>query len=162
KNGVGYLISAARIVVDQWPEARFVFCGKEGDPSYSHELQKQVVDLRLEGHVSFTGVIPHRELVNYFRNCDLTVIPSVIEAAGNVILEAMACAKPVIGSNVGGIPDYISDGETGFLVESKNPQALADRILQLLNDPVLTMRMGAAGRKRVEDQYRFDQMISKI
>jgi len=161
KNGIEYLISAARIVVDHWPEARFVFCGRE-DPSYRHELQKQVAVLELESHVSFTGFIPHRELVNYFRNCDLTVIPSVIEAAGNVILEAMACAKPVIGSNVGGIPDYISDGETGFLVEPMNPRALADRILQLLNDPVLTMRMGAAGRKRVEEQYRFDIMISKI
>jgi len=161
KNGIGYLISAARMVVDQWPEARFVFCGRE-DPSYRDELQKQVVALELESHVSFIGFIPHRELVNYFRNCYLTVIPSVIEAAGNVILEAMACAKPVIGSNVGGIPDYISDGETGFLVESMNPRALADRILHLLSDPVRTMRMGAAGRKRVEDQYRFDMMISKI
>jgi glycosyltransferase involved in cell wall biosynthesis len=161
KNGIEYLINAARIVVDEWPEAKFVFCGRE-EPSYRHELQKRVVALELESHVSFTGFVPHRELVNYFRICDLTVIPSVIEAAGNVILEAMACAKPVIGSNVGGIPDYISDGETGFLVESMNPRALAERILQLLNDQGLTMRMGAAGRKRVEDQYRFDMMISKI
>ena len=161
KNGIEYLVSAARIVVDQRPNVRFVFCGRE-DKKYQHELNKQLASLNLANHVRFTGFIPHQELVNYFRNCSLSVIPSVIEAAGNVTLEAMACAKPVIGSNVGGIPDYISDNETGFLVEPMNPQALAQRILQLLDDPALAERMGRAGRRRVESHFRYDFMISKL
>jgi len=161
KNGLEYLIYAARLVADRVPNVVFMICGKGGN-SYEHWLKTLVQNLELEQHVMFAGWIPRDRIASYFRSCDVSVIPSVMEAAGNVILEAMACGKPVIGSRVGGIPEYLDDGVTGFLVEPRNPAALADRILTLIGDKDLARRMGMAGRARVVREFRYDVMIARI
>lgn len=161
KNGLEHLIRAARLLADKVPDVLVVICGKGREP-YQERLNALVRDLGLQDHVRLTGLIPRDEIPAYFAACRVSVIPSVMEAAGNVILESMACAKPVVGSRVGGIPEYIEDGVSGFLVEPGNPAALAERILRLLEDETLAQRMGRAARARVETHCRFDSMIEQI
>ncbi len=161
KNGLEYLIRAARVVADKMPRVLVIICGT-GRDLYREQLKALVSSLGLERHVRFAGLVPRDEIADYFAACDVSVIPSVMEAAGNVILEAMACAKPVVGSRVGGIPEYIEEGLTGFLVEPRDPSALADKILLLLQNKDLAERMGQAGRERVEKHFRFDTMIDEI
>jgi glycosyltransferase involved in cell wall biosynthesis len=79
-----------------------------------------------------------------------------------VLLEAAASGKPLVGSNVGGIPDYIDHGETGFLFEKENPTDLAAKLLEILGDRNLAARMGQAARARVEREFRYDQMIDNL
>lgn len=160
KNGLEYLIHAARLVANRVPSVVFMVCGHGGN-SYERQLKTLVRNLELEQHVVFAGWIPCDRIASYFRSCDVSVIPSVMEAAGNVILEAMACGKPVIGSRVGGIPEYIDDGVTGFLVEPRNPAVLADRILTLIGDKNLARQMGMAGRARVVREFQYDAMIAR-
>jgi glycosyltransferase involved in cell wall biosynthesis len=161
KNGLEHLIRAARLLADKVPEVLVVVCGQGREP-YRGQLHALVRDLGLQDHVRLTGLIPRDEIPAYFAACRVSVIPSLMEAAGNVILESMACARPVVGSRVGGIPEYLEDGVSGFLVEPANPAALAERILQLLEDEALAQRMGRAARSWVEEHCRFDGMIEQI
>jgi type III pantothenate kinase len=161
KNGLEHLIRAARLLADKMPDVLVVICGKGREP-YQEQLNALVRDLGLQDHVRLAGLIPRDEIPAYFAACRVSVIPSVMEAAGNVILESMACARPVVGSRVGGIPEYIEDGVSGFLVEPGNPAALAERILRLLEDVALAQRMGQAARAWVETHCRFDGMIEQI
>ena len=161
KNGLEHLIRATRLLAAKVPDVLVVICGK-GREAYQEQLNALVRDLGLQDHVRLAGLIPRHEIPAYFAACRVSVIPSLMEAAGNVILESMACARPVVGSRVGGIPEYIEDGVSGFLVEPGNPAALAERILRLLEDETLAQRMGQAARARVETHCRFDSMIEQI
>jgi glycosyltransferase involved in cell wall biosynthesis len=75
-------------------------------------------------------------------------------------LEAMACATPVVGSKVGGIKTSVADGETGYLVPPKDPEALAGRLARLLSDEVLRDRMGRAARRRIEEHYTWERVAT--
>ena len=93
---------------------------------------------------------------------DVTVVPSLQEAFGLVVSEAMACGKPVIGSNVGGIPDQIVDGYNGFLVEPKDPLKIAERILWSIDNPEAIKSMGINGRRIVEEKYDIEKRADNI
>jgi starch synthase len=86
-------------------------------------------------------------------HADVFVVPSVYEPMGIVNLEAMACETAVVASRVGGIPEVVVDGETGFLVEPANPEELAARVNELVSDPELAARFGQAGRKRAVEHF---------
>jgi D-inositol-3-phosphate glycosyltransferase len=75
-------------------------------------------------------------------------------------LEAMACGKPVVGSRVGGIKTSVADGETGYLVPPRDPEALAERVLRLLSDPALQFRLGRAARHRIEERYTWERVAT--
>ena len=77
-----------------------------------------------------------------------------------MILDAMACGKPVVGTNTGGIPEVVEDGVSGFLVEPRDPQSLAHAITTLLQDEALRTRLGAAGLARVREHFTVDRMVA--
>ena len=92
---------------------------------------------------------------------DIALLPSIaFETFGLVNLEAMACSKPVIASNFSGIPEVVKDRETGILVPPRDSEALADAIIELLNDPEKRKQMGEAGRKRVEEMFTLEKMLN--
>ncbi len=93
------------------------------------------------------------ELRDYYCAADIAVTTPWYEPFGLTPLEAMACGRPVIGSAVGGVTYTIKDGETGFLIPPRDPEALADRLQQLLSQPELSTQMGLAARKRVEREF---------
>jgi glycosyltransferase involved in cell wall biosynthesis len=88
------------------------------------------------------------------------VFPSIYEAFGIVLLEAMACGKPVVASNVGGIPFVVEEGKTGLLFESGNVEDLADKIVTILKDEELREKMGEAGRERAKE-FTWDKIAER-
>ena len=116
-------------------------------------LQRLVNELGIREHVRFVGKRQQKVLHNYYSAGDVAVTTPWYEPFGLTPLEGMACGRPVIGSAVGGITYTIVDGETGYLVPPQDPQALANRLYQLLVQPELRERMGEAARARVESEF---------
>jgi glycosyltransferase involved in cell wall biosynthesis len=93
---------------------------------------------------------------------DVVVLPSLIEGLPLAVLEAMACARPVIATRVNGTQEAVVDGTTGLLIAPHDDRALADAIVRLIDDPARARRMGIAGRQRVQRHYALEQFVSSI
>jgi len=159
KNGIEYLIKAIPLVSRKVPDAVFII-GGDGPLRIYHE--RLVRKLKIDKCCIFTGRVPQKELPFYYAACDIFAIPSLVEAFGLVSIEAMACGKPVIGSNVGGIPDIVIDGYNGFLVRPKNPREIAERIIELMKNPELRIKMGMNGRKTVRQKFDLEKRIDRV
>ena len=156
-KGHRYLLEAVPKVIREVPQARFLLIG---DGPLRGSLEKQCRSLGVGSSVFFLG---HQEkILSLISGIDLLVLPSLNEGMGRVLLEAQAMGKPVIGTRVGGIPDVIREGETGFVVPPKDPPALAEAILSLLKDPEKRRRMGEAARKWVDGKFSVEEMVRKI
>ena len=123
--------------------------GPEG-ASELRRLQDLAHTLDVEQTVEFVGPRPHRELVHHYRAADALVVCSYSESFGLAALEAHACGTPVVSTAVGGLSRIVSDGESGFIVESRDPAQFAGRLKTLLSDEVLRARMRAAASTRSE------------
>jgi len=117
------------------------------------ELQKLAGELGVSDHMRFIGKRQPNALCDYYSAGDVVVTTPWYEPFGLTPLEAMACGRPVIGSAVGGLTYTIKDGETGFLVPPRDPQALATRLKYLFDQPKLCAQMGRAARARVEREF---------
>lgn len=150
------LLKAMVCVRDRLPDAHLLLVG---DGDLKPELVSQARSLELAQTVTFAG---HRtDIPEILSAVDLLVLPSLWEGLPNALLEAMAAGLPVVATAVGGTPEVVVDGVTGFLVPPRDPQALADAILRLLRDPELRQRMGEAGRARVAAHFSIEQMVHK-
>jgi glycosyltransferase involved in cell wall biosynthesis len=156
-KGIHRLIEAMALVAQEHPDAHLVIIG-EGN--YRRELERLVARLGLSGRVSFVGEIEQSGVARYLQECRLLVLPSLSEGLGLVLLEAMACGKPVIGTNVGGIPSIVQDGVNGFLVPPDNVELLAERISHLLADGDLACRLGRQGREFVAHTFSTDRYVA--
>jgi glycosyltransferase involved in cell wall biosynthesis len=113
--------------------------------------------------IFFVKSLPYRELVNYYRDSDVFVFPSVWnEPFGMPVIEAMACGIPVVATKSGGIPELIEDGRSGLLVDRDDSDALADAILRLLNDNNLRESIGKVGRERVIEKFTWDRVANDL
>jgi glycosyltransferase involved in cell wall biosynthesis len=152
--------------LDQFPQAQFWFAGKdnsEGDgfienqqltyPDYFQKKYRAYAD-----RVQFLGYVADSKLELLYQICDLFVAPSLYESFGLIFLEAMNHARPVIGCQVGGPTEIITDGETGLLVPPQSSDVLAEAIITLLGDPSRRREMGLAGRQRLMDQFSYLKM----
>lgn len=117
-------------------------------------LRNLTRELGIEDHVRFLGYVGHDELPGLYRRSDLLVLPSHSEGLSNVVLEAQACALPVIATNVGELPGQVADGR-GLIVEVGDVRALAEGMVRLLSDPELRAQMGRRGRAHVESEHAF-------
>ncbi|MEC9293938.1 MAG: glycosyltransferase [Chloroflexota bacterium] len=124
--------------------------GGDGNSQEKRRLQALAKKMRLNQTVHFLGPIPQEELPIYYNAADVCVLPSYYESFGFAALEASACGKPVIASEVGGLRTIVNHGRTGFLVPPKRMDLIAERLCELLDDDLLRARMGAAGRIRAE------------
>jgi glycosyltransferase involved in cell wall biosynthesis len=154
-KGQRHLIEAAAMVVREVPDARFLILG-EGDLKAS--LEKQIADAALTKHVLLAGFRP--DVLSILKGFDLFVMPSVTEGLGTSLLDAMACAKPIVASRVGGIPEVVRHGETGLLVPPKDSRDLAASIIRLLLDPALAARFAQAGLARVREKFSLERMVA--
>jgi len=162
QKGQESLIQAAKLVLQSNPEVHFRIYGDMNSVSerdYKQHLHSLVNEYQLENDVEFMGYA--HDVVTALRQIDISVVPSSREPFGRVVIESMACQKPVIGSNIGGIPDIITD-ETGILVPPNDPAALADAILFLAKKPELRASMGRAGRIRIEEFFTTERTVLKI
>jgi glycosyltransferase involved in cell wall biosynthesis len=155
-KGQRYLLEAAVKVVLQKPDTLFVFLG---DGELLTELNEMASALGIKDHVKFLGWRPDvAEIMTVF---DVFVLPSLNEGMGKVLVEAMAMGKPIIASNVGGIPDLVINDDNGLLVAPEDPGAIAETIEGLYRDSVKTRNMGEKG-KLIAAGYSVNAMIQKI
>lgn len=160
KNGLRYLAVALDMVRKQIPNVLCVFCGNAADNEELPTVRKVVSQYALEDYTRFEGSVPNDRIKSYLDACDVTVLPSLIEATSISGLEAMAASKPIVGTRVGGIPDLIQDGLTGLLAEPANSQDLARCIVRLLKDYDLE-KMGQAARARVLDRFTWKRVAER-
>ena len=134
-KGFETLVRAAKSVVERHPTAHFLCIGKQGDAEYLAELRTLAAELGLTNHITWFGDVdnPYRVLPNF----DLAVLASHSESFSNSVLEYAASGRPIVASNVGGMPEIITDGTNGFLVPAKEPERLAEKIVTLIENPVL-------------------------
>ena len=136
-----------------------------GDGTDRSRLEQLTAELSITDRVNFVGVVSNDELLEHFVSCDVFVMPSTQEGFGIVFAEAMACSKPVIAAKSRAIPEVVSDGETGMLVDPERPEELQAALLALLSDPDQRKRFGRAGRARVESSFtcaRFGERVELI
>ena len=159
KKGFEYLIRAVPAVLREHPNARIVIAGG-GD--LQPRLVSLVKQLGVEKSVIMPGWVQRDRMPLFFGGCDLFVLPSVVDQQGNVdglpntLLEAMASAKPVVGTSVAGVPLAVKDGDNGLLVPEKQPGELSAAINLLLRAPELRAQYGEAGRQRVERELNWE------
>ncbi len=164
-KGVNFLLEAVSRVKLKYPE---IILSIIGDGPEYRNLKNIVNELKLQKHVNFLGTIPNHMLPDVYRSSDVFVIPSIInengetEGLGTVALEAMACGVPVIGSNVGGIPDIIKDRITGLLVEEKNGKAIADSIFEILENKVLRDDLCQNAHKFIVERFSWDVVSDRF
>lgn len=139
-KGIKYLIEAFQIVTKTFPHLKLIIIG---DGPERKKLESYVEELRIKKTIFFTGDLSRNKLGTYYKNSYVFVTPSIgIENSPLTILEAFSFGVPVVASNIGGIPELVKDGKTGYLFEPRNNQDLADKILKILNNPSLAKKMG--------------------
>ena len=148
RKGHAYLIQAMPAVLRAHPDARLLIVGQG---PLEHELKAMIHELGLRDEIILTG---HREDVPEILSLlDVFVLSSINEGMGRVIVEAMACARPVVASDLMGIPELVEDGLTGYLFRPRDADDLAAKIIELLDDPEKAEKMGLRGQAKVYPQY---------
>ena len=157
-KGLNYMLRA----LCDLPRARLIVVGVGPMEDAWRGLARE---LGVEDRVQFAGDVPAAELPLYYAACDVFVLPSSerSEAFGLVQLEAMAAGKPVVCTELGTGTSFVNvDGETGLVVPARDPHALASAIASLIDDARLRAQMGAAGRARVQQQFRLEKMVDRV
>ncbi|OPY29985.1 MAG: Trehalose synthase [Methanomassiliicoccales archaeon PtaU1.Bin030] len=155
KNGVEFAIRAMAPITKKHPEAILLIAGD--GPQRSH-LHKVIADFGLEGHIILLGSVPHRTIPSYFQCSDIVLIPStpsfgVEEATSLSMLEGMACGKPVIVSNIGGLKETITDGVNGFKVSAGDPDAIAERVIYIFDHKDVRESIALSGLEYVRKNH---------
>jgi glycosyltransferase involved in cell wall biosynthesis len=163
KYGIDLLIRAFAKVRQQLPDLadrlRLLIVG--GGPQQA-ELEALATQLNLSDYTTFSGPVRHAEVPGYLRQLNIYIAASRDESFGVAVVEASACGLPVIVSNVGGLPEVVEDGVTGLVVENENSSALAEAMICLVKSPALRRQMGAAGRRRVLEHYRWEDNVTTM
>jgi glycosyltransferase involved in cell wall biosynthesis len=159
RKGLEYLVETMDHLKKVFPRIFLVIVGT-GDFQYERRLRKQVEHLGLTENVLFAGFQDYPEL--FISEFDIFVLPSISEGFGIVLLEAMALGKPIVASNIGGIPEIVQHEKTGLLVPSANVEDLCQGLLTLLNDPKKRAVMGDEAKKRIEEQFSLQSMMERL
>jgi len=156
-KGVEFLLSAAAMLRGEFPDLRVEIAGS--GPERPH-LEQRIARLGLTGRVEFLGWID--DLPTVLPRWDVFVMPSLEEGFALAALEAMAAGLPVVASGVGGVPELVVDGVTGWLAPPGDAEALAARLRLLLRNPEERLTMGANARARVRDHFGLAQMTENF
>ena len=154
-KGQRYLVDAAHLVVQEVPDARFVILG-EGE--LREHLERQVREYRLEKHVLLPGF--RTDVLGCIKGFDLFVMSSVTEGLGTSLLDAMACGRPIVATDAGGIPEIVDQGVSGTIVRARDARAMANAIVELLSDEGRRRSMGEAGLARVKAHFTVERMVA--
>jgi len=174
KTGVQYLIEAATSVAATIKNVKYLIIGAG---PLLNSLEQRASEIGLRDHFVFLGAIPNEVVPDYIAACDIAVFPSLTEATSIACLEVMASGKPVVVSNVGGLPEIVIDGETGLVVDFglaegtryADPglsetvvEALAYSIIRLARDPALRARIGKAAAQSVQAQWSWQKYSERL
>lgn len=160
EKGIEDLLEAARRVLAANPAVQFVIVG---DGAFRDAYVAQAQDAGIADHVTWTGLVADPVAEGVYSAADVVCqLSRWQEAFGWVIAEAMACSRPVVATRVGGIPEIVADGRSGFLVARRNPAEAAARILELLADVRLRREMGTAGRHLARARFDLEQNVAEL
>ena len=158
-KGVMNLIEAIPLILKEMGDVQFVIGGM--GPAFA-EIEKRLKNSQvIEGaKIVLCGKINHKEIPDYLNETKLVVLPSYGEGLPNIVLEAMACGTPVLATPVGGIPDVIKDGETGFIMGDNTPECIARNVIRALNHPDLGKVTNNA-RALIEREYTLEAAVER-
>ena len=156
-KGVDILIRAFKLLADEFPEYRLLIMGYNNVDLDNYRKMAEPC-----GQIEFLHPLHYDGIRPFFQKCSFFVLPSRTEAMGRVIIEAMASGKAIVASHVGGIPEYVDHGITGYLFESENVGELAMRMRELLANRGLRRRMGEAGYEKMQREYSTEIYCKKF
>lgn len=161
KNGIDILIKSIYELkkIDPGLKIKLLVLG---DGGLRNELENLTEELNLKNETVFLGFVPQDEIYDYLKMADVFVRPSRSEGLGNSFLEAMATEVPVIGAAVGGIPDFLTDGETGLFCETDNYKDLAEKIRLILEDSKLREKIIQNAKKLIQEKYDWEKISKKM
>lgn len=160
RKGLGYLLNACAKVKRDFPNFRLVIVGPGTVLRTWYE--KSIENMNLTNNVIFTGFVHSDELPSYYRSADIFCAPATGgESFGIVLLEAMACGKPVVATNIQGYASVLAHGEEGLLVPPKDEKSLAHALLSLLHDKSLRLQMGNKGKTKAE-KYSWPNIARQV
>jgi len=145
QKGIIYLLLAMRIILAKFPNAKLEIVG---DGSLFRELVEYSKNLGISNSVKFFGKFA--DVIPFYKRMDVFVLPSLYEGFGIVLLEAMASGLPIVATNVDGINEVVVDGESGILIPPKNPEAIADAVLKIIENDQLSERLILRGYERAK------------
>lgn len=158
-KGIQYLLRIAPRILEEAPQTKFVIVGP--DFGYKNQLVDLVNALGLQKSVVFTGVISDYELLEAYSAADVFAFPSIHEGFGLVLLDAMACRKPIVTWKTSAM-QYVVTDQAGFLIQPWNLEDFAQSIITLLSNKELAADMGAVGRKIVEERFNWKVVIDAL
>jgi glycosyltransferase involved in cell wall biosynthesis len=159
-KGVDVYVRAAARVCKDFPRALFLVIGDASEPQYFRELQELAGSQGVGDNVRFLG--PSEAVFSILKLCDVFCLPSRSEGFSNALIEAMACGLPSVATRAGGNAEALEDGRSGFLVESEDVAAMAERLQTLLRDPKLARQMGMAAQEAVAERFSARAMIEQL
>ena len=161
-KGYDMLLRTAEEVCRVHPKAIFLIVGSVQEPDCYRDLRDLVRQLDLERNVRFLGKMENDSVWSLLKLCDVFCQPSRSEGMSNALLEAMGCGLPCVATGVGGTPEVLEDGVTGYIVPSEDHQAAATRILSLLGDPERARNMGRLAQRVVGERFSAQSMIRSM
>ncbi|MEM3449879.1 MAG: glycosyltransferase family 4 protein, partial [Nitrososphaerota archaeon] len=158
RKGIQYLIKAMPLILREFRNVKLKIIG---DGPYRQELMRLVNKLSLDNAVSFEGKVPRHEMSKYCSSCDVYIQPSLSETFPSSVREAMSVGRPVVVTDVGFIREHIVDGVNGFIVQKGDVDALANRIVTLLSDDDLRLKIGLEARRYAEKNFDWNEKVKK-
>jgi glycosyltransferase involved in cell wall biosynthesis len=166
RKGILYLIRALREVIREVPNAALVCIGGVpiwlGHSDYWERLAKEVDRNQLRGKVLLLDRVPNGYLPTYYSLANVFALPSYYEAFAKVVIEAMACSRPVVATNSGGVKELVRNGETGFLIRYASVHELADTLISLLQDDSTCKAYGKRGREIVLKHFTWESVAKRL
>ncbi|MDD5454558.1 MAG: glycosyltransferase family 4 protein [Candidatus Ratteibacteria bacterium] len=159
-KGQKTFIEAASIVLKIYPQTKFLIVGGAKKERYKTQLQDLVGKLGIQDKIIFTG--RREDIPGIISNFDIFALPTLNEGFARVIIEAMACGKPIIATSVGGNSEAVVDGETGLIIPINSPSVLAQKIIELIEDESRRKKMGNRGRERVTNNFSLEHYVEGI
>ncbi|MBX9671240.1 MAG: glycosyltransferase family 4 protein [Candidatus Obscuribacterales bacterium] len=159
RKGIQYLVDAIPMITRKNRNVEFVVIGDDtknatGQTSELHKLKNTIARDGTGEFIQFINRVPLADLPGYYRSADICVVPSVYDNSPYTCLEAMSCGRPVVGTAGGGTKEYLTHEQSGIIVEPKDPQAIADALLRLIENEDLRSRMGREARARVLHHFQ--------
>lgn len=157
EKGIMSFLWAVKNILDERPGLKVLIIGTG---PLSDSVNEFIRKYELGGRVIVEGWVPHDELPGYFNRMRLLVLPSYTEGLPNVMIEAMACGTPVLTTPVGAVPDIVTDGVDGFIMEDNRPETIARYIHRALDDPRLE-EVANIGRRFIDENYVYEVSVEK-
>jgi glycosyltransferase involved in cell wall biosynthesis len=165
QKGLHYLVMASPAIIKKIPSVKFVIRSYASEEKYENYLTELISKYNVGEYFKIIlKFSSYEEIPKYMVAADVFVLPSVSEGLGLVLLEAMACGVPVVASNVGGVPDIVTDGYNGLLVKTGDVRDLAEAVIKILSDKALAKRLSedalATAHKMMDNE--FETLLNKL